>query len=213
MNRRMVLVALGSAATLSVAGCTQAGSTSSPDTDRRVVHLDTVDDVPAEHDVEVSVELLHASIDAEQTARLSVSTTNTGERRAISVSPDMCALFNRNQGGSDNPEGLWLHRAGSTDGIERDGDRWVADRPSDDPRVYPSYACLPTEYDTGETVLNEYELWDDYRVEGYMDQGTYRWEERVRIFSPDSDDGGGEDDELGSFQWGFDVEISIPDDA
>lgn len=207
MNRRSFLAFLGSTATLSVAGCTRAGSTSSPDTDQRVVRLDTVDDLSAEHDVEMTVELLQSRIDSEQTARLAVSTTNRGECRALSVAPEMCALFNRNQGGSDHPEELWLHRAGTTDVSNRDGDRWVADRPSDDPRAYPAYACLPHEYDTGETVRNEYELWDDYRVDGYMEPGTYRWEETVRMFSPDGDHGGDEEDVLGSFQWGFDIEV------
>lgn len=213
MNRRTVLATLGSAATLSVAGCTRVGSVSSPDTDRRVVRLESVDSVPSEHDLEMSVELLESRIDADQTTRLAVSTTNTGARRALSVSPDMCALFNRNRGGSENPEGLWLHRAGTSDGIERDGDRWVADRPSDDPRVYPSYGCLATVYETGEAVRNTYELWDDYRVDGYMDPGTYRWEERVRIFSVNDDGQGDHDEQLGSFHWGFDVGLELPETA
>ena len=213
MNRRSVLAALGSAATLSIAGCTQVGSSSSLDTDRRVVYLYAVDDVPAEHDVEMSAEVLQSSIDVEQTARLAVSTTNTGERRALSVAPDQCALFNRNQGGSDHPKGLWLYRADVASHIDRTDDRWVADRPSDQPRVYPSYACLSKVYENGETVTNEYEIWDDYRVAGYMAPGTYRWEENVRIFSADDDEAGNNEEQIGLFHWGFDIELGVPEDA
>lgn len=209
MHRRAVPAALGSAAAGATAGCTRAGSIPSPDTDRRVVRLASVDDIPAEHEVELSVDILQSRIDADHTASLEVSTTNTGDRRAFSVSPDMCALFTRNRGGSEHPQGVWLHRADSTSHIDRKDDRWVADRPPDEPRVYPSYGCLATVYDTGDTVTNEYELWDDYRDSGYMDPGTSRWEERVRIFSANDGEQGDNDELLGSFHWGFDVELSV----
>lgn len=211
MKRRAILATIGSAATLSVAGCTRVGSIPSPDTDRRMVELESVEGVPAKHEVKMEVEILGSAINADQTAILEVSTTNTGERRTIPVAPDKCSLFNRSRGGSDHPKGLWLHRAGSTSHIDRQGDRWVADRPADEPRLFHDYGCAWGAYETGETVTNEYEIWDDYRIVGYMDPGTYRWEERVNISKAEGQ--GEEDDELGSFHWGFDIELSVPDEA
>lgn len=210
MHRRSVLTTLGSAASLSIAGCSRLGSLRSPSTDRRVVRLVDADGVPAAYEVLVTVEILDPAITPDGTARLRISTTNTGRRRALSVSPGKCSLFNRTRGGSDHPPGLWLHRAGSTSHIERDGDRWVADRPPDDPRVYPDYGCLATVYETGDTVTNEYEVWHDYQVSGYMNPGTYRWEERIRIY--DAADGHAGDDQVGSFHWGFELEVAVPED-
>lgn len=214
MNRRAILASLGSAASISVVGCTWVGSIPSPETDRRVVHLVSVDEVPAKHEVEMTVEILEPSINPDHTARLEVSTTNTGDRRTIPISPDRCSLVNRSRGGSDHPQGLWLHPAGSTTHIDREDDRWVADRPAGEPRLFHDYGCAWGPYETEETVTNEYEIWDDYRIAGYMDPGTHRWEERIRIYSTSDGESGIDDEEqLGSFHWGFDIELGVPEDA
>lgn len=204
MNRRQALRSLAGLASVSLAGCSNVTSMRN-DTDlQRSVSLAEVDDVPEEQEVEMDVELLQGTINAEQTARLRVTTTNTGRRRAISVSEDMCSLFNRQRGASDEPPGLWLHRPKSEESIERDGEKWVRDRPADDPRAYAAYACLPKVYESGVSVSNEYLLWDDYRVEGYLEPGTSRWEEEVTISEPEEPVDAGS---LGRFTWGFSLEL------
>lgn len=215
MNRRRALSILGTAASISIAGCTRFRSVTSPETDHRIVHPTAVDSVPGEYEIEMAVDLVEPRITSDHTARIQIATTNEGPRRAISVADGSCGLFNRSKGGSDSPRGLWLHRSGSTQHIERDGDRWVADKPQSEPRVFPDYGCLAGEYDTGDTVTNEYEVWDDYRVAGYMDPGTYRWHEQVRISNVESGEsgdkeGGAGDEELGEFYWGFEIELQTP---
>ncbi|CQH46286.1 uncharacterized protein HHUB_1209 [Halobacterium hubeiense] len=42
------------------------------------------------------------------------------------------------------------------------------------------------QYEAGESVSKAYEIWDDYQVSGYLQPGTYRWEETVRFSSEDA---------------------------
>lgn len=88
-----------------------------------------------------------------------------------------------------------------------EGREWVRDRPADEPRGYPAYACLQKVYESGESVSNEHLLWDDYRVEGYLGAGTYRWKEEVTIGGPEEPVDAGS---LGSFTWGFSLALEKP---
>lgn len=102
------------------------------------------------------------------------------------------------------PPGLWLHGPQSTEGIERDGDRWTADRPADESRLFNLTGCPLFEYERNESVVNEYVVWDDYRTEGYMQPGTYRFEVPVAIYGPNDDLGGEPEAE---FTLGFDLTV------
>ena len=232
MKRRDALAALGSVTTAGFAGClvgvdppasrgttdseptsTESTTSSLPATEvagdlQRRVGLAGQDAVPDEYGVRIEAEVLRGLVTDEETARVRITTTNEGPERRLSVGPDMCNILNRNRGASDDPRGLWLHEADSTEYIERDGDRWVAERADDEPRGYPAYGCGLREYDAGESVNTEYVLWDDYRVEGYLEPGTYRWEETVRV-STNATTGTGEDSGE-SFAWGFSLRVEKP---
>ena len=174
---------------------------------QRTVSVASVDSVPSVYEVEMDVELLRSRITDARSAHLRITTTNTGSRRSISVAPDDCSLLNRSKGGSDQPSGLWLHDPDTARHIDRDGNRWEADRDPDEGRAYAAYGCLKKEYAEGESVSNEYVLWSDYRVEGYLEPGTYRWEEEVSVSEGDTPTGtAGEN----TFMWGFSLSVSEP---
>jgi hypothetical protein len=233
MRRRDLLRAAALAGTTAVAGCTNAldteprggGGSSPTDTTpgsptespagtgreelQRTVSLASVDSVPTEFEVEMDVELLRSSVTGAETARLRITTTNTGSPRSISVAEDMCSLLNRSKGGSDSPAGLWLQPPDSTKHIDREGDRWEADRSPDEHRAYAAYGCTNKEYAAGESVRNEYVLWSDFQAEGYMDPGTYRWEEAVSVSDPDGATPTGTADG-NTFSWGFSLSVREP---
>jgi hypothetical protein len=209
MKRRALLATLGTASVGGLVGC--IGSIEAPtggDYTRRI-SLESQDTVPAEYKVDLDIELLATRVTPTQTARLRITTTNEGAKRAISIGGDGCELFNRSKGGSDDPPGLWLHDPDQTKYIDRKDDRWVADRPANESRAYPAYGCMRKTYEVGESRSNEYMLWDDYQVEGYMTPGTYRWEERVTV--AETTDDFPDDDQLRSFPWGFTLRVKQPD--
>lgn len=206
MDRRTVLAGLSGIGVVSLSGCSRFRSVTDPATDERTITVESVDDTPQEHAVSIDVSMLHESVTAEQPARLRVTTTNTGRRRAISISQGRCSLFERWDGGSDDPPGLWLYDPDAASRIDRVDERWVADRPRDEPRVFPDYGCVPRDYDAGEAVTNRYVVWDDYAVAGYLSPGTYRWRQEVRV----SESGSHGDEELGSFHWGFSLVVEAP---
>lgn len=173
---------------------------------QRRVSLAGVNDVPEKHRMTIDVELLESIVTAAHTTRLRVTTTNTGPKRKISIGEDKCSLFNRDGGLSEKP-GLVLHSPDSTEWIDRKGDRWVPDRSSDEPRAYAAYGCAGRLYPEGDSVVNEYLVWDDYQMRGYMTPGTYRFVEPVRIKRPNE----GLDAELtAEFTWGFSLAVEKP---
>ncbi|MFB6132246.1 MAG: hypothetical protein ABEJ44_02425 [Halanaeroarchaeum sp.] len=208
MNRRTLLATLGTAAVGGLAGCLGGDADAKPRYAREI-SLVRQNAVPDGHEVTIEVELLASQVTPGQTARLRITTTNEGPKRAISIGDDDCGLINRSKGGSDAPPGLWLHDPDHTKYLDRNGNRWQADRPTDDPRGYSAYGCMRRTYEAGESLVNEYVLWDDYRIEGYMTPGTYRWEERVSVAETTNDFP--EDDRLSSFTWGFSLRVDVPD--
>lgn len=222
MKRRMLLIALGTGEISTLAGCMSDFSSSEPTatpskqrtqtaatrTDggsefQRKVSIDDYDSVPSEYGIEIDVEILRSSITDKQTARLKVTTINNTTKQAISVDSNQCDIFNRSRGGSDDPPGLWLHNPDYAENINRKNHRWVSDKPPDEPRGFPAYGCKMKEYEKGESVSNEYLIWDDYRVKGYLEPGVYRWEENIHI----SESVDTTDDSDDSFTWGFSIEI------
>lgn len=207
MERRNLLTILGQVSVVGLAGCLSTGDTA-PTNERRV-SIENQDSVPDDHDMQIQVEVLESEITDGNTARLRVTTTNMGSKRKISVDSGKCDLFNRNRGGSDSPPGLWLYHVDRTEYLDRKDDRWVPDVPSNQPRGFASYGCTPVVYDGGESVSTEYEMWDDYRVDGYLEPGTDRWEQDVFIW----DDPTAEWNETPSatVTWGFSLSVEFPE--
>ena len=219
MKRRAVVAALGG---IGLAGCVSGGpgageSTSTPPattspppgrTLQRRVSLASQDVVAEEHELRLNVEVLDPTVTADRTALIRVTTTNEGPPRSLSIGRSGCDLLNRSRGGSDTPAGLWLHSPDRTEHIDRVPGKWVADRPATQGRAYPAYGCTPTTYESGNSLSNEYELWDDYRVEGYLTPGTYRWEEDIQVWKDATDAFG--DDPSATLTWGFSLSVETP---
>jgi len=202
MNRRGVLRALGVTGGVGLAGCVGAAMLG-PSTDERRVSLDEQDSVPSEHDLGIDVEVLESAITDSGTARLRVTTTNEGPQRVLSVGTGSCAILNRGDCLSD-PPGIRLYRTEHADSISRDGERWIP-KPANRGRGFPNFACAATQYDSGDSVETEYEVWHDHREGGYLHPGTYRWEAIIRL---EGDDQQAEDP---TFTWGFSLSIAVPD--
>lgn len=205
MDRRTLLATLGSGGVVGLAGCQRLHEVRSDDGGRRRVTLASQDAVPETHEVSIDVEVLEGTITPDGPARLRLTVTNEGASRALSPGEGMCHSFDRNRGGSDDPAGLWLYRPTEAEGIDRRGDGWVADRPRSEPRGFPAYACSSRQYASGESVATEYEVWDDYRVEGYLEPGTYRWEEDVQIQA--DPDAAGTETRGATVTWGFSLAV------
>lgn len=202
IRRRPFLKRLGiSGVAMHIAGCLSVPSTTeSSDSPSNQSHSDTTggeqntdeshvqrritlagqDSVPQEYDAQINVEMLRSTVTPEQTARLRVTTTNTGERRGFSLREgNQCSLFNRDRGGSDSPHGLWLYSPSDTKYLEREGDKWIA---SNAGPGWGAYGCGGSPLSKNESINNEYVVWDDYRTNDYMSPDVYRFEERVTIF-------------------------------
>lgn len=209
MNRRSALAALGSIGAGTLVGCistpqaTSSDRNPATDSGNPTVSLDSQYSVPSEYGIEISVEILEPEFTVNHPAKLQITTTNTGEDRVQSIGADRCYLFNRSQGGSDTPSGLWLHDSDASESIDRKDDRWVAETPSNQPRDFLSYGCMMKKYEVGESVSKEYEIWDDYQVSGYLQPGTYRWEETIR-FSREEESN---TDSSDSFSWWFALQL------
>lgn len=205
MNRRDVLSILWIVGT---GGCLSVPSTSSSPIQKtgpaNSVSLKSKDKVPKEYGIETDVTIVQSEYTDERPAEIRITLTNTAQKRRISVGPDMCFLFNRSRGGSDDPPGLWLHGRDEATYINRDGEKWVADKSPDQPRGSANYGCGMETYNEEESVSKILQIWDDYRVDGYLTPGVYRWEEHISIEDgPSSDNNSTE-----SITWGFSISLS-----
>lgn len=230
MKRRTLLAVLGTTGVAGLAGClgrsqpsstkptatVTANSTSTTDATttaegeiQRRISLASQDSVPNKYNIEINATVLEPLITTTHPARVRITMTNKGSRRALSVWGETCDLFNRSRGGSDAPRGLWLHDPEQAASIERKEGKWVADRQTDFPRGYAAYGCGKKMVGAGEAFSSEYVVWDDYQVSGYLTPGTYRWEEPVSI-SEDADTQTS-DDQRQSFTWGFSLQVEDPD--
>ena len=202
-------------------------NTDTSDVQRRIT-LAEQDSVPQQYGVRMEVKVLHSTVTPQRTARLRVTMINIGARRSISFSGDsMCSLFNRGNGGSDSPRGLWLYSPSDAKDLERQGDKWRIDASPTDGRGYGAYGCGGSILPRNASISNEYLVWDDFQIEGYMIPGVYRFEESILI-SPASENRSQTSRETGEaeepdptptlrptfdsdqieFTWGFSLEIS-----
>lgn len=175
-----------------------------PDDATHVLSIADVDSVADEHDLEIDVDLRSRAVTPEKPAVVRVTTTNRGPARTISVEEGQCGLFDRDDGVSESG-GLVLKRPGLSELADRDGDRWTKDADPDEQRAYDGYGCAGREFDACESIANEYDVWDDYRTDGYFEPGTYRFENEVAIAG--AEEGNAWDDPDVTFTWGFEIDV------
>jgi len=215
MKRRQFLKLTGGSATLGIGALgfgtvyrDNSNMTDQSREEKRDITIENVDSIDRE-DVEITIdiEVLRSTVNPEQTARLRITTTNTGASRNLRHGPNRCSLFNRSHGASD-PPGLWLHPPGAERWIDRANNRWTRDADPEKPRTFETYGCPPHPYKSGESVSNEYLVWDDYQTPGYMKPETYRFERNVTVYeyeepSPSCP----EQTEHSDFRWGFEIRV------
>lgn len=187
---------------------TPSTTTDAVDVQRRVAIVDQ-DTVADEYDLRLDAEVVEPTITDAYTARLRVTMTNEGEKRGFARHAGDCGPFKEGEGGSDEPLGLWLHRPESATYIDREGDKWVADRPPDQLRGAEGDECGIVAYDTGESQQWTYEVWDDYQVSGYLEPDTYRWESWFGIWADPT--ANTSDEPSAEFTWGFSLAVETPD--
>lgn len=209
MDRRALLTSVAATGVVGGTGCQRLHAFTSENDGQRKVQIETQASVSATHQLTIAVDRLEQSMTDAHPARIEITTTNEGPPRAVSVGQEQCCLFNRSDGGSDNPEGLWLYRPEDTQNLDRKDDRWVHDRSRFADRSFPAYGCGATRYDTGESVSTEYEVWDDFAVGGYFEPDTYRWQQEIHLW--DDPDAEGTEDPTTPFTWGFSLSVKKAD--
>ena len=203
MNRRALLRGVGAAGvagTTALAGCTGLVTTAS------TAEIVQQDDVPEQYGVSIDVELVDSEYTDDHPVRLRTTVTNHGREKLPSLSGNpKCGLFDREKAGSE-PPGLWIYSPDTADFATQKDGRWVRDREPDDRQGgFALYACTPEPYAADESRGQVYEVWDDYRTEGYLVPNTYRWEESVEVADTDE---GWRDAEPRTFDWGFSLDLS-----
>jgi len=208
MNRRELLSVVAVGSVLASTGCVDewqdSGSSDSTtiQSERRTIDLVRSDSPPADTGIDIQVEVIKNAIGPDSTAEIELSTVNTGSKRRISVGTGGCAIFNREDLGSD-PPGIWLRTPSRSEPRNPEDGAWVADDLPSSNEGFGGYGCPKRAYDDNEVVTTKYEVWDDGRVDGYLEPGAYRWDVSIQVWnsSPDSDR---PDD---TFDWGFDLEL------
>ncbi len=215
MNRRTFLTTSGVATTGLIGGCLgevspgagpnegdeSPNTTATVPSPRRVTLVETED--LSDYDLAVEVGVLSSRVDQSSPARLEIRTTNTGERRRLQIqADDDCSLFNRADCES-HPEGLWLYHAEDLPD-ERKNHRWEPDK--DEGRSGGDYGCQSPIYETGATITNEYEVWDDFAIPGYYPTGTYRFETSFKIDETKMTE---DSEKLAEPTWGFSIDVTM----
>ena len=200
-RRRFLAAAVAGAGSLS--GCTTSGL--GLPSNRRRVSLSNVDDVPDEYELRINIELQHRVVTSGRTARLRMTATDeTSRERIVGVGTGDCNPFDRSSGRS-KPHGLWLL---TPDSANRDsGRKWTTERDG-----FPAYGCAFSPSIHNRPIVNEYEVWDDGAVDGYMTPDTYRFGTSITIGRSSSDmhttTG---TPQPASLDWGFDLTVENPD--
>lgn len=211
MNRRSALRGLAGSGLLALGGCVSAPGTSPRSSEspsgrvQRRLSLSGQDTVREGAELRIEASVLDPTVTDSQTARIRVTITNDGPSREISVSTGRCALFNRYSQAS-TPRGLWLGLADEAIYVTQTGPRWIAEPP--DNGAFPDYGCAGRTYEPGESVSVEYAIYDDDRAGGYLESGTYRFEEDVLI-TPGPSAKRDADASL-TINWGFSLDIENP---
>ncbi|WP_178917155.1 hypothetical protein [Natronomonas gomsonensis] len=170
-----------------------------------MVELHDQDAVAEPYEVTIAVELLEQTVTETHPAHVQITTTNEGPDRALSIGSGRCSLFNRSDGGSDDPAGLWLYRPEEAQDLDREPNRWEQDKSRFSDRSSPAYGCGAFKYSSGESMRTEYKVWNDYAEDGYIEPGTYRWEREIQMW--DNPDAEGTEQPTTTFQWGFSLTV------
>jgi len=137
-------------------------------------------------------------------AQVQFSLTNDGQTRWIQVGP-RCPLFWGDNWAS-SPDGLLLSSSEESRYVAESGPRWIIDPPED--LTFGDGGCGRRQYKTGESLRTEYAVYDDGRVDGYLDPGTYMFNDEFGL-QPHGGDNSETSDPIG-VSWKFSLTIETP---
>ena len=197
MRRRDVLTASSGAVTAAFGGCAALESLSRK---RGRPNVSLVDQRSTPESLDLRATVGNDTYSERRPATLEVTMDVGDEAKRMTVGGTRCGPFGRYRGEPEDGDGLWLYPSSRADGLSRDGNRWTEDRSPDERRVWAAISCGWHPYSAGETVTWTYEVWDDYRVDGYLPPGRYGWTQDITVnvlF-----------DRTFEFQWGIDLELT-----
>lgn len=130
MDRRSLVSLLGAVGIGGTTGCIRRIDSRITDPGDRTVALVAQDEVGETHHLDIQVEMVEPTISSSQTARIRVTTANRGGKRALSVgSAPLCDIFNRADGGSDDPRACGSNQPGRPiTSVGSPADGFVTDR-------------------------------------------------------------------------------------
>lgn len=184
MKRRRVLKLIGGAGIAGYAGClgaptvqTDSQTTSSEkktqtERDTREVIIANQDTMADEHNLRIEATMLEPTVTEAHPARLRITITNDHERRTTFYHG--CSAFSKYDWMS-NPYGLFLANAESPSWALESGPQWIIEPPSEPGTegYFGDAACGASPYKPGQSRRFERVLYDDGRIEGYLEPGTY----------------------------------------
>jgi hypothetical protein len=178
MRRRSVLKFLSGGGVAGLVGCV-APSGGSPDEvgPERQVSITSQDAVSETHQLRIEASMVESMATKDHPAQVQVSLTNEGQTRWIQVGP-RCPLFWKYNWAS-SPEGLLLPSSEEPRYVAESGPRWVLNPPEE--LTFGDGGCGRREYKTGESLRTEYTVYDDGRVDGYLEPGTYRFKDEFGL--------------------------------
>lgn len=202
MNRRALLASLGTTAGLFTGCLERAASTQTtapPATTaeprrasdcrfdgHRTVSLAETDGLPDDAGLDIDARLNPTEITQRETARLTVTVTNTGPTRMTHLADEeYCHLFHRKHGVSRN--GLRLFRQQDAPPVD-EGDCWRKDKDPSETQTFIDIGCRPQEFQSGDSISTTYEVWHYYAADGYFPPGTFHFSTAFSLWPPDDDD-------------------------
>lgn len=201
MNRRALLASLGTTAGL-LAGCqeldastrttAQPATTPEPRTasdcrfhGHRTASLVETGGLPDEAGLDIEATLDPNEIAEHETARLTVTVTNTGPTRMTHLADEeYCHLFDR--GHSISGTTLRLFRQQDAPPVD-EGDCWRKDKDPSETQTFIDIGCRPREFRPGDSISTTYELWHYYAADGYFPPGTYHFSTSIALWPPDDE--------------------------
>lgn len=195
MKRRTYLSGLA-AGLAGVAGCMATGSDSSVPAARELVAVSAA--VPDDSDVSVEPTVERRTIDSERTAQFELAVTWNGtESQGLSFGNRVPFSFPNYSTGRS---GLVLLPANTS--IERRNDRkWVPET-YDDGNIASNSTLVVGELEPGESVSETWAVWADPQNASRIEPGTYRFDDRIGLYSDLSSDDGDQ------IEWSLTVEIA-----
>lgn len=229
MRRRHLLGVLGGGLSL-LAGCQAFGQPTDPPTPtptttptgastttetptrstcdapgNRRIELAATKEVPADADFSMTAAMDREQVTADAPARVRIQLTSQSDDLQTNIQDTEYCSFVGAKGDAwrrSDPPGLWLHRQRDSP-ANRAGECWTRDQSPVKTRTVEGLGCEAYTLGTGESVTTTYEVWDDYRAEGYFQPDTYRFRFQVPMRPSETDGNPSE-----SVTWWFDLHVT-----